>query len=41
MSKKKTNEEFISEMNETNTNIIICSDYNGAYEKVLCKCKGC
>ena len=41
MSKKKTNEEFVSEMNEINTNIIICSDYNGAYEKVLCKCKIC
>ena len=35
---KKTHEEFISEMNEINSNILILGKYIGARDKVKCKC---
>lgn len=35
---KKTHEEFISEMNEINSNILILGKYIGARDKVRCKC---
>lgn len=36
---KKTNDEFILEVKNINSNIIILGKYNGANKKVKCKCK--
>jgi very-short-patch-repair endonuclease len=41
MSKRKTNEEFIAEMQTTNPNIIISGQYINSNTKIECKCKIC
>lgn len=41
MSKRKTHEEFLSEINSVNSNIKILGLYKSANEKILCNCKIC
>jgi len=40
-SHKKTEQEFLKEINKINPNIIILSHYNGIYNKIKCQCKKC
>ena len=39
--RKKTHEEFISELKSLNENIIVLSRYESAHKKVKCKCSKC
>lgn len=41
MSKKKTHDEFVSEMLVINPDILVIGHYNGTKEKILCECKKC
>lgn len=41
MSKKKTHEEYIAQVNQINSNIEVLEKYNGNKEKILHKCKVC
>lgn len=39
MSRRKTHEEFLEELNNINPNIEILEKYKGSNIKLLCKCK--
>ena len=41
MSKRKTHEEFLSEMREKNPTVIVLGKYIDSHTKVLCECKIC
>ena len=43
MSKKKTHEEFLNELNNKPNakNIVVLNNYDGAYSKLHCKCLIC
>lgn len=41
MSKRKTHEEFIKELNVINNNIIVLSKYINNHDKIMCQCNIC
>ena len=41
MSKKKTHEEYISEVQKKNPNVEVVEEYRGKKEKILHRCKVC
>jgi len=40
-SHKKTEQEFLEELNKINPNIVILNHYTGIYDKIRCQCKKC
>lgn len=38
---KKTNEQFLKDLSEKNPDVIPLEEYNGAMQKIKCKCKKC
>ena len=41
MGKKKTHEEFITELSKINSKIELLEEYKGSDKKILCKCLIC
>lgn len=41
MGKKKTHEEFITELSKLNSKIELLEEYKGSDKKILCKCLIC
>ena len=41
MSRRKTHEEFLKEVNERNPTVNVIGKYINSYTKILCECKTC